>query len=366
MARYTGVQRLRGDESWVDVSIQPSPSPHSLIGNEIVTTGLRVQQSSPPDFRRRRGHPGISLSSTIGAQSTSSHEEYEESDSDEDCVLTSSNEQLTPATLETPPIYDAELESDRDRRITSLSQRANLRQTFTPQPNAFSHPPSNQHYHSSDNCFSNARHSNRAQNIHSHQSYHSPVDHEAALRASLTTLLSIGAATARSLPKREVTSVGTIQNYNEPIGLRLVSETDLMAPDERGPHFQQQRSSDSTINSNCSSDGALVDKKKRKVTSEEKMWRLKKNKGEHHATPFPPTLFTWAMSAGVLVLISVVGFGAGYMIGRGAGREELVTKLNNSGLADGITCGREAIKNGSGGFKRFKLGISGSSRSIFL
>ncbi len=63
-----------------------------------------------------------------------------------------------------------------------------------------------------------------------------------------------------------------------------------------------------------------------------------------------PTLLTWFVSAGVVVLVSVVGFGAGYAIGKEVGRQETL-----SSLSDNTACGKEALKQVSG-IRRFRWG----------
>lgn len=63
-----------------------------------------------------------------------------------------------------------------------------------------------------------------------------------------------------------------------------------------------------------------------------------------------PTLLTWVVSAGVVVLVSVVGFGAGYAIGKEVGRQETL-----GGLSDNTSCGKEAVRQVSG-IRRFRWG----------
>lgn len=65
-----------------------------------------------------------------------------------------------------------------------------------------------------------------------------------------------------------------------------------------------------------------------------------------------PTLFTWVVSAGVVVLVSAIGFSAGYAMGKEAGRAE----VNIIDTPNGRRCGREAVK----GLKRFRWGTGGS------
>jgi hypothetical protein len=51
-------------------------------------------------------------------------------------------------------------------------------------------------------------------------------------------------------------------------------------------------------------------------------------------TLISPTLMTWVVSAGVVVLVSVVGFGAGYVIGREVGRQEVLAAGAGAGSGE--------------------------------
>ena len=67
-----------------------------------------------------------------------------------------------------------------------------------------------------------------------------------------------------------------------------------------------------------------------------------------------PTLMTWVVSAGVVVLFSAISFSAGYAIGKEVGRVE-------TGIVDGkdgIVCGKEVGR----GLRRLRWG--GSSVSV--
>ncbi|TVY33224.1 hypothetical protein LSUB1_G006118, partial [Lachnellula subtilissima] len=184
------------------------------------------------------------------------------------------------------------------------------------------------------------------------QSYNA-TDHDAALRASLTTLLSIGAAAARG--KRAATNPTTTSA--EPMGLRLVPESQLtgaVQPNSSRPLSPSTRARSSP---SISSQEAIEKGKRKAAASGEKTKRRKKvvvaEAGDES------TLFTWVLSAGVLVLVSVVGFGAGYVIGREVGRQE----VSGLGFSDGGSCGREAMR-GSGSLRRFKWGIGGGGKSV--
>jgi hypothetical protein len=77
-------------------------------------------------------------------------------------------------------------------------------------------------------------------------------------------------------------------------------------------------------------------------------------------TLISPTLLTWVVSAGVVVLVSVVGFGAGYVIGREVGRQEGLA-ASVSSVNDTASSGRDVLHSSSGGLRRFKWGAVGRS-----
>ena len=285
--------------------------------------------------------------------------------------MSSSNENIPPPSrLSTvaQPAYDGISDSDDDdENATALGRRTEP--AFTPQPNAFSHPPSSQRPMVSGSYFPRASHpelsSRPSYNARSRaQPSYNQADHDAALRASLTTLLSIGAAAARGLPKREGQQPPT---SNEPMNLRFVPESELMgtnAPNSSRPLSPSTRARSSP---SISSQEA-IEKGKRKAgaakPSGEKARVAKKKKvALVEEALVSPTLLTWVMSAGVVVLVSVVGFGAGYVIGREVGRQEVLAGLNGSSvLGDGGSCGREVVR-GSGTLRKFRWG-SGVARSV--
>ncbi|XP_044724742.1 uncharacterized protein HRG_02638 [Hirsutella rhossiliensis] len=340
--------RRRFDESWVEVSSQPSSSSLSSVGDEIVTTGLRVVS---PFRRRRRVQPSTRTQlpqrhTTTPAAGTSSQEEYEESESEEDQLLTSSTENTKPARHEVSD--DSDVDSDDGDNATALG-RASDRPVYRPQPNAFSHPPSHipRRSHSATSAapphphggFSRPSFSQRSQ-TRVHRNFMSPTsreDNDAALRASLTTLLSCAAA-ARGLPKTkeeaEARQLGGngIGPSNQPMELRLVPESELT---ENASPTRTSRSPRAT--------------KKKKTAAAVAEDAL-----------ISPTLLTWVMSAGVVVLVSAVGFGAGYVIGREVGRQETLS-AGVSGVNETTRCGREVIRSSGGGLRRLRWGAVGKS-----
>ena len=353
-------------ESWIEVSSQPSSSSLSSATDEIVTTGLRVQHDSKRRQRRRPQslvptHADISDRPTSAAGS--SQEEYEESESESDRAMNSSTEGLQPrdsrqeSNPSGPPSSGSEdvpsdVDEDDDGNSTALGI-TNNEPVFTPQPNAFSHPPVSQPGRevrptSVPNSYfptpraaptRSPRHSYPNQRTRSHTPYNmiSPsyqVDHDAALRASLSTLLSCAAA-ARGLPKSEQTTANAsgASNRIEPSTLRMVPESVALGEDTTMHRTgARQRSTTS------SSSPSVQDKGKRKAsTSKDSRETRKKRRANIDEMMISPTLMTWVVSAGVVVLFSAISFSAGYAIGKEVGRVE-------SGLGTGVenmACGKE-------------------------
>ncbi|KAI1113634.1 hypothetical protein F5Y14DRAFT_206534 [Nemania sp. NC0429] len=395
-------RRQRNDESWVEVSSHPSSSSVSSIGEEIDTTGLQVGPSSSRP-RQRRPYPQTGArvdASRTPAQGhvgragagNSSQEEYDETESEEDRVLTSSTENVMSgqAARQTPlrqvlnvqaVAPDSSDEEDVDENATALGRAPS--EPFRPQPNAFSHPPSHLlHRHSTSSAASQhsrrpsfARRSyTRADRTPNFASPNYQADNDAALRASLTTLLSCAAA-ARSLPRdgeKELGERATPVNSSQPVALRFAAESELMAPSpppapSRGPtQPARTRTSPSSPPTPAPSE-----KVKRAATptpaSRPPRATKKKRTAASEDALISPTLLTWVVSAGVVVLVSVVGFGAGYVIGREVGRQETLSSLggagNMSAAAEGGNCGREVLRSSGGTLRRFRWS-SGIGRSV--
>ncbi|OBT84985.1 hypothetical protein VE02_06673 [Pseudogymnoascus sp. 03VT05] len=323
-------QRLRNEESWIEISSQPSSSSLSSIDNEIVTAGLHVQ-SSTLRRGRRHGPAGVSrISQVVAQRSTSSQDEYDESESSsDDRVLTSSNENITSGRVSprhqmrqdihfSPPSED---EDDEDEDSTALGITA---PAFTPQPNAFSHPP-NQAQTTNRGSFIPPRHYRSPHPTHQ-------AANDAALRASLTTLLSCAKA-ARSLPKQPSPTMQTpgINNRNEFQGLRLVPESELLAtpPAPTSPNLAPGLGNGSPSRRSRSSATVSEDEneRRRRKTTQQGRSTKKKRVAVHSGREqtqqlLSPTLLTWLVSAGVVIVVSAVGFGAGYAWGYETGKQE--------------------------------------------
>lgn len=398
-------------DSWIEVSSQPSSSSLSSTNDDIITTGLRVQQNESHAQNRRthRRQQQLAASTSALREPGSSQDEYEESESESDHVLSSSNEEMNRQPLANPLLSqngpfpsapDAASSSDEDDTSTALGMRISS-SPFVPQPNAFSHPPvsrnpswaratepsevSNSSRRTTIRRNSQASvRSNRSTRRQPHQQ-HSPynmispsyqADHDAALRASLSTLLSCAAA-ARGLPKSEPQQSPASPPRQQPSSFRLVPESVAMGKesgeDEAPPATEtntRRPRKNSYSGPAFQSHTAPAPKKRRSSSPKDRSSghpsaHKKTRRGTIiDSTSNNPTVMTWVLSAGVVVLFSAISFSAGYMLGREVGRMEMGSPVGDAGITGGGasgTCGQQAVK---GGLKRFRWGSSGAGSGI--
>ncbi|KAM0715136.1 hypothetical protein Q7P37_009601 [Cladosporium fusiforme] len=353
-------------DSWVEISSQPSSSSLSSANDEIVTTGLRVQHHHERHHRRRVVRPGAPSALHITARAssaggTSSQDEYEESESESDRVMTSSGEGPFIATVDRSQRNSSPNNAPHDQMPSHVLLPLATPETEPSQWQIpISHPPSSRPANRrSLPSYSNQSH-HLPQNILS-PSYNAAAHHDEALRSSLNTLLSCAAA-ARNLSKPNVKSPQQQQqqqtvprdNRVDPMSFRLIPESALPNQHQhqtQPPIFQEptfkptlRRTSTSTTSNNSPSPGDRITKEaaKRK-TSPSKSRRSSPAKKSRHSTVDPasvsPTLLTWVVSAGVVVVLSAISFSAGYSLGREAGLLE--ANGSGAGLVD-IGVGREA------------------------
>ncbi|RMY56857.1 hypothetical protein D0865_03413 [Hortaea werneckii] len=379
-------RRTRSDDSWVEISSQPSSSSLSSVNDDPATTGARVQHDAR-QRRRRTLRPGAPSHLNIAsrAPSTSSQDEYEESESDDDRIMSSSGEGVAMPSQQqrigrrslggnssaSEDNGQEQMSGDDDENRTAVNHplRANSEACFTPQPNAFSHPPSSGSMrHASQPVVGSyfpssrppARHTGR-QSLEARTPGHLPqnilspsynpsaaAQHDEALRASLSTLLSCAAA-ARGLPKsaeqqkRPQTAAPAQTSGQRPGGHRAEPMSFRLIPESAAPvnhpipspqQFQEptfhptlRRTSTST-SSSSSPHQPQAPKEKRKAnvrtrsTSRERRLKKARRGSTHDELAVTPTLLTWVVSAGVVLFFSAVSFSAGYSLGKEAGRFE--------------------------------------------
>ncbi|KAH7064516.1 hypothetical protein B0J12DRAFT_397 [Macrophomina phaseolina] len=399
--------RSRSDDSWIEVASQPSSSSLSSTtsaNDEIITDGLRVQHDS--NARRRRQQRASRLHLDLGyrgsaSTGTSSQEEYEESESESDRVMSSSNEGM-PAHQElrqpgrvqytsSDNQSDGEYEDD-DENSTAVGYIRSCDQNFTPQPNAFSHPPSapatrpSQQQTSYFQSRPSARHSTQRHSYPSQQG-HSPynmispthqVDHDAALRASLSTLLSCAAA-ARGLPKSQAqttsrTAAVPSSSRVDPSTLRMVPESALPSSSPSPPATATKPPISRTDTTSAKSTSG--EEKHKRRHSRDRRGSTKKARRAAVSTSssaalddstslgqVSPTLLTWVVSAGVVVLVSALSFSAGYVVGREAGRAEVEMLGEMGANASNVgSCAGEVVGRGGTGLGLRRLRFADAVR----
>lgn len=413
-------------DSWIEVASQPSSSSLSsaATNDDIVTTGLRIQHSDPGSCQRRSRRSRLQHLASIPTarvdysprEASSSQDEYEESESESDRVLSSSNEDVGRQPLENrllsqsgPPssASDAAASSDEDDTSTALGMRITS-SPFVPQPNAFSHPPASQdpswaratesrppqpnplskparRTATRRNSFASTR-SVRRQQQHSPYNMISPshhADHDAALRASLSTLLSCAAA-ARGLPKSDSERPPDVPPGGPPSSFRLVPESVAMEEasggEENPPCAEtsasatvQQPSRPTRPESYPIVAAAPASRGKRRSSSSKDSGyqhtstskRSRRTSAMESSSPSSPTIMTWVISAGVVVLFSAISFSAGYMLGREVGRTEtgsgIGSVFGDGGSGSKTGCGRETVK---GSLKRLRWGTATAGSGI--
>lgn len=224
---------------------------------------------------------------------------------------------------------------------------------FTPQPNAFSHPPSNtsQNRPVPDSYFPNT--STNTDTQLTQRTYQRQIssrdrptsssyqpDHDAALRASLTTLLSCAAAVR---PKGPDTRPSPPRASTQPTTLRLVPESEL----------------ENQTRPRRSSSPKQIKRKSRETSKDRQAKKARAANKAAAATAndelISPTLASWMISAGVVLVFSAISFSAGYAWGREVGRIEGEMGLPGSG------CGQEAIKSSGSGLRRLRWTTSAAS-----
>ena len=249
-------------------------------------------------------------------------------------------------------------DDEDDENATAVNYPRSSRREFQPRPNAFSHSNSQQAIRSQSGTVytprRNARPSTQRQHSYPQHTPYNAVapnyqpDHDEALRASLSTLLSAAAA-VRGLPKpgQPRTSAPASARL-EPTSLRMVPESVAL-----GGIVEEPASSTRSTSSSPS------DKPKRKTSpyvvrssSKDRRAVKKARKSGPLMEEISPTLLTWVVSAGVVVLVSAISFSAGYVVGREAGHAEAMGHVGTASTEAG-RCGKEA----AAGLKGTGLGL---------
>ncbi|KAJ5692237.1 hypothetical protein N7462_001660 [Penicillium macrosclerotiorum] len=413
--RPSGAAAMRSEDSWIEVSSQPSSSSLSsaATNDDIITTGLRVEHREAGMYqhrsrRRRLQHLAavttaqVDYSPRDASLASSSQEEYEESESEPDPSMSSSNEDINinrptlHASLPAPSQSEDMSSDDEDDTSTALGMGISP-SPFVPQPNVFSHPPNthdpswtrpSESRRSQPSVLSNSsrrtairrgsypssRASHRSQNSqHSPYNMISPshhADHDAALRSSLSTLLSCAAA-ARGLPKTDSPRIHSGPSAPiQPASFRLVGESIAMGEEsgEEGPLSPRYTETSPPVGpsrrrhpaSTTSSTPPVAKEKRRSTSPKDRSGTSRKSRRASMTDPngpVSPTIMTWVISAGVVVLFSAISFSAGYMLGKEVGRAEMGIMGDGTvpSARSSAACGQEAVR---GSLKRLRWGTA--------
>lgn len=382
--------RHHSEESWIDIASGPSSASLSSAADEIITDGLRVQHDSNlhrRQTRRSRGGGQFSIGTGYRVNNTggnSSQEEYEESESESDRVMTSSNEAIIPSSRgqglqprSSQSAASSETMSEReddddDENATAVNYPRSTRREFQPRPNAFSLPNNQQAIRSHSGTVYTPRRNPRptGQRQHSYPQ-HTPYnviapnyqpDHDEALRASLSTLLSAAAA-VRGLPKPGQPRTNPPSSTRvDPTSLRMVPESVALG-----------NIAEETASTPCSVSSSPSEKSKRKPsppvagarsTSKDRRTIKKARRSGPLIEEISPTLLTWVVSAGVVVLVSALSFSAGYVVGKETAHVEAMGHVGTAGSEAG-RCGKEAasgIKGAGMGLRKLRWGSGAGIR----
>ena len=307
--------------------------------------------------------------------------------------MTSSNEGIGPSPLQhelrrpsqnpysvassdTTSEREGDDEDEDDENATAVNYPRSSRRQFEPRPNAFSHPPtdptsSTQPGSSYPTRRPIARAGSQRHSYPQHSPYnavspHYQADHDEALRASLSTLLTAAAA-VRGLPKPGQPRTNTVNPSSariEPTSLRLVPESVALgdAQETRGTHVSSGTSPSSPRTTATTSSDKSKRKEMRSSSKERRALKKARQTGPV-VDEISPTLLTWVVSAGVVVIVSALSFSAGYVIGKEAGHAEAMGQLGAFGGETG-TCSKEAASGlrGAGlGLRRTALRLGGAS-----
>ncbi|KAF3309598.1 hypothetical protein TWF173_010782 [Orbilia oligospora] len=348
-------------DSWIEVASQPSDSYTSSSSPEdpVITSGLQVQRRKNRTRQRRNS---TSTAIPTASRAVESSDEYDEDD-DEDLdgidlnAIDSMGSSITDPSLSEGEEGSSDEESDEDdegeiQPVAGLSSYVSAPQR--PQNNfrTFSRDPPQP-------------------------------DHDAALRASLSTLLSCAAGVGSASKPRPNERMGSIQEHVRPATiptLSLVTDSEREAMMSRPPPPPYRRTvhhppphSPLEQKRPASPRRSRDDTQATKHKSKTKTRRLAK------ATTAPPpnatmasamasisasnmTYLTLAVSAGAVIIVSAISFSAGYALGKEVGRSEML-ELGSSG-SDIVKRAASGTVSKVGGRIVMSSGVSSGLRSI--
>ncbi|KAK6358508.1 hypothetical protein TWF730_007839 [Orbilia blumenaviensis] len=321
-------------DSWIEVASQPSDSYTSSSSPEdpILASGLQVQRRKN---RARRRRNSTSTAIPAASRAVESSDEYDDDDDDDEDLdgldlnaIESMGSSITDPSLSEGEEGSSDEEDDEDegeiQPVAGLSSYVSA--PLRPQNNfrTFSRDPPQP-------------------------------DHDAALRASLSTLLSCAAGVGSASKPRPNERLGSIQEHARPAPIQTLSlvtdserEAMMSAPRRPPPPPQYRR----TVHNPPPPQSPLERKRpvsprrpREEVQATSKHKPKTKTRRSSKTTAAPNatmastmasisasnmTYLTLAVSAGAVIIVSAISFSAGYALGKEVGRSEML-ELGSSG-----------------------------------
>lgn len=354
---------LAETDSWIDVSSQPSDSQYiSSSDDHIITAGLRISQNR----RKRRGTARpTSRPQELLESETSSDEDDNEGEGEDMGTL------IHSMTMSSDDYSSADDDDDDDDESDDEASASDTNAKVFPSSQRPGVPYRRQ------TPIASSSYNNRGGRAYLGYNSFAPnhaTDHDAALRASLSTLLSCAAA-ARGLPKSSLsqTSPGSMSQYQ---GGRVAVDSLTLVREGGEPSSSNAigKSRSLSITSNATSSASRspsseqLAKKGRKSSSGERKRSSKsaskprqrsRSREETEMSLSNISYMTLAISAGAIVVLSALTFSAGYAFGREAGKGEggLLGTVGRSAE------GGKAVVKGTG--RSIRMGTRFSSVAAF-
>jgi len=360
-------------DSWIEVASHPSDSAYTSSSDEhIITAGLQVSAAR----RRRKSafrdvqapHPPNAM-----AQESEDGVEEEEEEGEDEEEEEGEGEDMGSMINEMPMSSDGYSSADDDGEDDSDDEAS--ASDDAPAPRTVFSASSQQRPFQGRNQMAPRRHGPGGFNMFAPNH---AMDHDEALRASLSTLLSCAAA-ARGLTKSPPQSQapGQTQTASQQSGrvavegIRVVREGNLPSEASGSVNGRSRRGSmvsaeDSTSSPPPSPTNQLpsgnTEKARKKARRSDKKCKSKPRSRssrpqETESSDFTSALgisyATLAISAGAIVLLSAITFSAGYAMGREVGKSEggLLGRLTGGGSEKGRAVVRGLGRASGGGLR---------------
>lgn len=362
-ARSAPVNNGAESDSWIEVASHPSDSQYTSSSDDhIITAGLRISQAR----RRRRG----TARPTARPQEVPVFEPEQSSGEDDDesegedmgtmihSMTMSSDDYSSPEDDDDDESDDEASASDSNARLrTGFPSSVPPQRPGLPYRRAQTTPSASTGY--------NGQNRSHAYGFNSFAPNHA-ADHDAALRASLSTLLSCAAA-ARGLPKSSqilpasqspqqggrvvVDNLTLVRESGEPSNSTTKPRSLSITSTSTAPASRSQSSESLAMKDTKKLKGkSSSSKSKRRSRS-----RARETSNENEVMSLSNfSYMTLAISAGAIIVLSAITFSAGYALGKEVGKGEggLLSSVGSVSRREG---GKAALKTTSKGIGMTKF-----------